>query len=183
MRRTAIQMLRFTLVGFSGMFIALGVLNVVMLTVGSFLLAKALAFVCAVPWNFALNRRWTFQAGDQPWWRQLALYTSGCLTGAAVNWSVSCSLYYTLGFFNTHYNIAAVAGIVAAAGLRFLWAKHLVFRSHSPRKPRNTGTPEAPKALEALETAEAGEAPKVSKRKTVNNSQMQPIAKERLCAV
>jgi putative flippase GtrA len=120
---------RFGAVGASGCAVGLAVLNVVMLTVGYFLLAKLCSFLCAVSWNFTLDRKWTFES-DGDWRRQFIGFVTASSGAAFINWIVSCSLYFGTDFFNTYYNLAALSGVAVAGGFNFLSCKTLVFRGN-----------------------------------------------------
>jgi len=132
------QLFRFGLVGLSGLAVGLASLNLVMWVVPQFLVANIAAFFFASSWNFVCHRAWTFAPTHRDWWRQWAEFLAGSLNTSILNWAVSCSLYYSFFFFETHYNLAAIAGAIVAAGANFLWAKFIVFRPawSRARKPR-----------------------------------------------
>lgn len=133
------QPLMFLMVGASGMVIDLLLFSVLLLVLG-FGSARALAIFGAMTWNFALNRRFTFQsARADSLLRQYVLFCLSCGLGAVVSWSVS---NYVWAEFQTvvHYPaVAALAGIAAGVVLNYLLSAKFVFRSGGPKSPSGTG--------------------------------------------
>lgn len=90
--------------------------------------AGALAIFTAMVWNFALNRRLTFndsRAGSIP--RQFLTYALGNALGIAVSLSLRLFLPQYSGFFARHRLAAAVVGIIVATGISFSMSRWVVF--------------------------------------------------------
>ena len=87
-----------------------------------------LAILTALTWNFALNRRLTFndaRAGSIS--RQFFTYALGNALGIAVSLSLRLYLPLQFGFFNSHRLTAAVVGIIVATGISFSMSRWVVF--------------------------------------------------------
>ncbi len=136
------QFIRFGLVGLSGMAVGLGVLNLSMVIYENFILANLVAFLAAVTWNFFLNRRFTFQSREITIFRQWCRFVLACLTGAAANWAVSMTLYYSVGYFRSHFNQAALIGVATGFIANFFLSKRFVFQACA--KPVVETTPNCP---------------------------------------
>src|SRR5690606_12438511 len=106
------RVLRFVLVGGSGMAVDLGLFTCLglVLPLG---VARAVAIWGAMTWNYLLNRRFTFAAcGEAPLW-QYALFCLSCSAGAGMNWCVSMGLCRTTELFQEWLALAAAVGAVA----------------------------------------------------------------------
>ncbi|MBV8310999.1 MAG: GtrA family protein [Planctomycetaceae bacterium] len=98
--------------------------------------AGALAIFTAMVWNFALNRRLTFndsRGGSIP--RQFLTYALGNALGIAVSLSIRLFLPQYFGFFTRHRLAAAVVGIIVATGISFSMSRWVVFI----RRPAGAG--------------------------------------------
>ena len=98
--------------------------------------AGALAIFTAMVWNFALNRRLTFndsRGGSIP--RQFLTYALGNALGIAVSLSLRLFLPQCSGFFDRHRLAAAVVGIIVATGISFSMSRWVVFI----RRPAGAG--------------------------------------------
>jgi len=98
--------------------------------------ARAMAIGIALVWNFALNRRLTFndaRKGDV--FRQFMTYALS--NAIAIMLSLTLSLYLParVAFFARHRLAAAVVGIVAATGISFSMSRWLVFGRRHELKP------------------------------------------------
>jgi dolichol-phosphate mannosyltransferase len=113
--------------------------------------ARVLAILVALVWNFALNRRLTFndaRRGSIP--RQFATYALGNALGIAVSLFLSLYLPLHVEFFAQHRLAAAVVGIVAATGISFSMSRWVVFI----RRPESRVAPQqAQQAHLAVESA------------------------------
>lgn len=90
--------------------------------------AAGLSIAIALVWNFALNRRLTFNdahRGDLL--RQFFKYVLSNAVAIVLSFSVRLLLPSHFGFFARHRLAAAVVGIVAATGVSFSMARWLVF--------------------------------------------------------
>lgn len=91
--------------------------------------ARGLAILTALVWNFSLNRRLTFSyARSGSIIRQFVAYGLSNLLGISVSMALSLGLPSRVPFFQDHKLLAAVIGIVAATGLSFSMSRWLVFR-------------------------------------------------------
>jgi dolichol-phosphate mannosyltransferase len=91
-------------------------------------IAAAMSIAIALVWNFALNRRLTFNdahRGDLV--RQFFAYVLSNALAIVLSFSVRLLLPGRFGFFARHRLAAAVVGIVAATGVSFSMARWLVF--------------------------------------------------------
>jgi dolichol-phosphate mannosyltransferase len=90
--------------------------------------AGLLSILVALVWNFALNRRLTFNdARRGSILRQFVTYALGNALGIAVSLSLRLYLPLHMGFFARHRLAAAVVGIVVATGISFSMSRWVVF--------------------------------------------------------
>jgi dolichol-phosphate mannosyltransferase len=96
--------------------------------------AGALSIFIALVWNFALNRRLTFNdARRGSILRQFLTYALGNALGIAVSLSLRLYLPLQFGFFARHKLYAAVVGIILATAISFSMSRWVVFtRSPEP---------------------------------------------------
>jgi len=100
--------------------------------------ARSLAILVALTWNFSLNRRLTFSyARSGSAGRQFIKYLLSNSLGVALSMLLSLGLPRKIPFFNEHKLAAALVGIVAATGISFTMSRWLVFndRDDSPTPP------------------------------------------------
>jgi dolichol-phosphate mannosyltransferase len=98
--------------------------------------ARATAIGIALVWNFALNRRLTFndaRKGDVS--RQFMTYALSNAIAIMLSLTLSLVLPARVAFFARHRLAAAVVGIVAATGISFSTSRWLVFGRRSELKP------------------------------------------------
>ena len=101
--------------------------------------AGALSILIALVWNFALNRRLTFNdARRGSILRQFLTYALGNALGIAVSLTLRLYLPLHVGFFARHRLAAAVVGIVVATGISFSMSRWVVFI----RRPDNRAKPQ-----------------------------------------
>jgi len=112
------KIVRFALVGLSGILVNTGFLYIFTEISGIFYLASsALAIEISILTNFMLNDFWTFKSRTgliRQRWKRLASYNFLALGGMAVNMGV---LYGLTAGFNIYYLYANIIGILFA----FLW--------------------------------------------------------------
>jgi dolichol-phosphate mannosyltransferase len=90
--------------------------------------AAGLSIAIALVWNFALNRRLTFNDSRRgALVRQFFTYVLSNALAIALSFSMRLWLPAHVGFFARHRLAAAVVGIVAATGVSFTMARWLVF--------------------------------------------------------
>lgn len=110
--------------------------------------AGALAIGLALVWNFALNRRLTFNdALRGSLIRQFATYALGNAVGIALSFSMRLILPMHFEFFHDHRLAAAVVGIVAATGISFTMSRWVVFGRRVAKPARARRLAETPSAL------------------------------------
>ncbi len=124
----ATRFFRFGMVGFSGVFINLAALAVLLEFSMLAPVAMAVAIWIAMSWNFLLNREVTFH--DRTTTNIGSEYVRFCmasLTGAALNWSVATLLWTTVPMFADSPTIAGLVGIVAGMFANFTLCRRFVF--------------------------------------------------------
>ncbi len=108
--------------------------------------AGALSIAIALVWNFALNRRLTFndarKAGIAG---QFLTYVLSNALAIVFSFSVRLYLPGHVGFFARHKLAAAVVGIVAATGISFSISRWLVFSRRPEPRIRPPGPHERPR--------------------------------------
>lgn len=141
------QFVKFGVVGSFGVVVDLLVLTIFVSFIGlPFGSARPLAFLSAMTANFAVNRVWTFRIVEGSLIRQYAKYAVASLAGLSVNWAVSVGLYSTFEALRSHYQIAAIGGVLASFVVNFLLVRTLVFgagkRFGTHRHEERSVTPE-----------------------------------------
>jgi len=86
------------------------------------LAAAACAFAVAMPWNYVLNRRWTFRAGGTPVLSTFPAYATGAAAGLLTQLGIMKSLP------GLHYVLGASLGIAAGAVFTLLSSHLWAFR-------------------------------------------------------
>jgi len=105
--------------------------------------AGALSIGIALVWNFALNRRLTFNdAQKNGLTRQFLTYVLSNALAIVFSFSVRLYLPGHVGFFARHKLAAAVVGIVAATGISFSMSRWLVFAKRPDSRIAPPGTHE-----------------------------------------
>lgn len=117
----AVRLARFLCVGASGVGVNLGIIALLVELVRVMPKYAAVpAFAAAMTWNYAWNRRWTFEARDAPLVGSYLKYATGTLIGLALQVGTMHLLQ------SWHYAPAALAGIGAGTAFNFaassLWA-------------------------------------------------------------
>jgi dolichol-phosphate mannosyltransferase len=121
------EMFQYGLVGLSGLAVDLLVFSVLLLLVHH-KWGRAISFVVAATWNWAWNRRITFEGAREgsrlPQWAAFLLVSGA---GFAINWGVYCLLTDGSPFFLEHKRLALVVGVVVGFAFNYLGARLLVF--------------------------------------------------------
>ena len=127
--RTLSEITAFLIVGSSGMaidlisvFLSYDILNI------PFRIARVIGFLFALTSNFLLNRRFTFLKNGHSIIKQYIRFFVVCLTGFALNWTISVYLYDKYNFFHAYYLLAAFLGIAGGFIINFTGSKIFVFR-------------------------------------------------------
>jgi len=137
-RETIGRMLRFGIVGVSGVVVNQGLL---MLLHGSFglplLISSVIAIEMSILSNFTLNSRWTWKidlgGSLRSWARKAVQYHAATILSAfAGNVLILMGLVHLMG---VDYRLANLAGIAAASGLNYVAGEFWVFRTHRSRAP------------------------------------------------
>lgn len=125
---------QFGIVGFSGTFVNLAALTLlVWLGVGVRAAAAAAIFVAMLS-NFVLNRRFTFSyARNGSWWRQLVGFIGASSFGAAINYATILVMLQTWPALEAIPQIPSVVGILAGLVFNFFASRYLVFREPGMR--------------------------------------------------
>ncbi|WP_435016579.1 GtrA family protein [Tundrisphaera sp. TA3] len=90
--------------------------------------AGVVAVALALTWNFALNRRLTFNDAKRgSIVREYGRYVVSNLAGIILSLTLRLTLPNLFGFFRSHRLAAAVVGIVAATGVSFTLTRWFVF--------------------------------------------------------
>ncbi len=128
--RTLSEMIRFGIIGASGMLVDLTSVYVAKeLFSVEFRYARIAGFVFALTSNFLLNRSFTFRnAREGHILKQYVSFFTVSLAGFALNWFISVYLYENSLFFNTHYLLAALMGIIGGFFINFTGSKFFVFK-------------------------------------------------------
>jgi dolichol-phosphate mannosyltransferase len=124
------KIIRFIMVGFSGIIVNMGVLYVLTSVLGIFYLISSLvAIELSILNNFLWNDRWTF-SGDarhrllDPWQR-LGLYHLVSAGGIVINLGL---LFVLTEFFGVYYLISNIIGIMAAFSWNFLLNRNITWK-------------------------------------------------------
>ena len=158
LRQTFLELLKFGLVGLSGVFVDMAV---VVLCREAFGLDERLgalpAFVLAVTWNFELNRRYTFTQSQSRWWNAYLSFVFVGLLGLGVRLATMHVLIAWLGmtaaktlqlgplslsFLRLSY-VASFLGIATAYLYNFVGSKYWAFAS-SEGSPAPTSEEQGP---------------------------------------
>ncbi|AQQ08900.1 Undecaprenyl-phosphate 4-deoxy-4-formamido-L-arabinose transferase [Sedimentisphaera cyanobacteriorum] len=119
---------QFCIVGATGAVVDLSSYNIFM----SFMpieIARIIAIIIAMTWNFEMNRRFTFSYGKhRHWLKQYFGFVCCCSIGAVVNWSVSMSLSRNFEFWSEQLTLAAAAGILCGTVFNFLLNRFWVYK-------------------------------------------------------
>lgn len=126
---TPTRVLRFGLVGLSGLAIDVGVYLTLGLLGMDHRAARLIAFWPAVTWNWRLNRGWTFAErprGQRA--RQWAAFVATSALGLAVNVGSYVALTALVDWLDRHRLVALLLGVAAGAGVNYLAANWWVYR-------------------------------------------------------
>jgi len=124
------RLAQFCLVGSTGTAVDLIVLYLLLRAAIPFKIARAVAILVAMTWNFALNRRMTFSYSRSGGLiAQYCRFVAACSVGGLVSWSVAVGLVHAVQSFRDHVFLASLAGIVVGTLFNFLVSRHWVFRA------------------------------------------------------
>ena len=118
------RLIKFSLVGFSGILVNEGFLWLFVHIGMSEYVANIPATELAILNNFLWNDLWTFKdLKRKPLWKRLLSFHVAALTGALVQWAI----YVPLVWFGLHYLIANLIGIGASFIVRFAVNRHVTW--------------------------------------------------------
>ncbi|NLV44942.1 MAG: glycosyltransferase family 2 protein [Candidatus Hydrogenedentes bacterium] len=127
------RFMEFSFVGFSGTFVNLAVLTLLVWLGMPVRAAVAVAIFSAMFTNFLLNRQFTFSyARDRHWAGQLLGFVGASSLGALVNYIVTLSVLHYWPFTERFPQIAALFGIVAGLASNYLLSRYIVFKKPAP---------------------------------------------------
>ena len=127
--------IQFAAVGGSGTIVDLCVFSLLLYWGVILAVARALAILVAMTWNFYWNRRLTFSyARHDSALHQYLLFCASCSLGALISWSVSVGLASHVSYFDAHRRQAALVGIVAGMASNFFLSSKIVFRRRGKRR-------------------------------------------------
>jgi dolichol-phosphate mannosyltransferase len=123
------EIFQYGLVGLSGFIVDLVTFSTLFRLLGvADLASRAASFVVAATWNWAWNRRITFEGARSgsrlPQWAAFLLVSAG---GFILNWGVYYLLTRHVGFFRGREELALAAGVAAGFAFNYLGARLLVF--------------------------------------------------------
>jgi len=126
------EFVQFGLVGSTGVVIDLAVyLGAQAFFMVDHKIARAISFVGAASWNWALNRVITFTHREKMskviQWPAFLMTSS---LGFAVNWGSYVTLTSYVPFFSVHKIMALLIGVLMGMGLNFMMARLFVFRPY-----------------------------------------------------
>ena len=126
---TLARMVRFGLVGLSGLAIDVGVYLALGMLGMDHRAARFVAFWPAVTWNWRLNRGWTFAERPRgPRTRQWAAFVATSVLGLAVNVGSYVALTGLVDVLDQHRIAALLIGVAAGAGVNYMAATLWVYR-------------------------------------------------------
>ncbi len=140
---------QYGLVGLSGLAVDLVAFSLLFrLFLVHHLLSRAVSFVVAATWNWAWNRRITFEgARERARLPQWAVFLIVSALGFVINWGVYYALTTISPFFLAAKELALVVGVVAGFAFNYLGARLLVFGrsilTKATRKPEAGQEPES----------------------------------------
>ena len=127
--RAAGQFIRFGVVGAAGFLVDAGLLYAALWAGAGLYGGRALSYLGAASFTFALNRAWTFRdAPKRHAGRQWALFLAVNLIGFALNYGTYAVLVTLSPLVAANPVLGVAAGSVVGLGGNFLASRSLVFR-------------------------------------------------------
>lgn len=128
---TARQFVVFSLVGVAAFLVDSAVLYAALPRfANNFAAARALSWLCAVSFTWALNYQWTFRYHARSLPLSWLKYVLANLFGGLVNYGVSLASVTLSAFARAHPIVAVALGSLAGLFFNFVTSKALVFRGH-----------------------------------------------------
>lgn len=130
------RFLQFSLVGFSGAFVNLAALTLLVWIGVPVRIAVAVAIFVAMFTNFLLNRQFTFSyARDRHWAGQLLGFVGASSFGAAANYATTLLILQYWPFTERFPQIAATFGILAGLASNYTLSRYIVFKKSEESAP------------------------------------------------
>jgi dolichol-phosphate mannosyltransferase len=121
------KLIRFCIVGASGIIVNLGILYFLTECVGIYyLLSSAIAIEISIITNFILNNYWTWKRKHKGFWKRLGQFQLVSLSALIINEGILFSLTELFGVW---YLVAQLVGIVVATGVNFIVNNKWTFRN------------------------------------------------------
>lgn len=131
------QLVQFCLVGASGMLVDLAYYSLLLQNGLRVSLARGLAILVAMSWNFSLNNRITFaQATDAGLVSRYAKFIGSCAFGGVLSWAIAVAVPTLIPWFAGHLLLAALAGIAVGTLVNFELSRKWVFREEGAADQR-----------------------------------------------
>jgi putative flippase GtrA len=125
-RATLLRFIRFAVVGGLASAVYLGLTAVLMAAGLHYMEAATAAFACAIVTNFAVNRSWTFGAGERHVLLQLASFATVQVSMAVVNLTMLYLVVENIGIGPVFMSQLFVAGVLLP--INFLASRRWGFR-------------------------------------------------------
>jgi putative flippase GtrA len=126
--RTALQFLKFGVVGTIGFVVDTAVLYAGLALGLGLYSGRAVSYLAAATTTWALNRAWTFRGqGSGPAWRQWAVFVAINLIGFACNYGTYAALVAFVPLVAQHPVIGVAAGSLAGMVGNFVLSRRFVF--------------------------------------------------------
>ncbi len=130
---TPVRLLRFGVVGASGVLVNLGLLTLLVEVLRwHYLAAAALSIEASVLSNYLLNRSWTWADRHKTWWSLLS-YHGVTAVGMLTQWLV---LLLGVSLLQMHYLTASLGGIGAGTLWNYFANHHVTFAPYTPDRLR-----------------------------------------------
>lgn len=127
--RTALQFLKFGVVGTIGFVVDTAVLYAGLALGLGLYGGRAVSYLAAATTTWALNRAWTFRgAGGGPVLRQWAIFVAVNLIGFACNYGTYAALVWSVPLVAAHPVLGVAAGSLAGMVGNFVLSRRFVFR-------------------------------------------------------
>jgi dolichol-phosphate mannosyltransferase len=128
------QLAQFCLVGSTGVVVDLAALALLLRAALPFEIARAIAILVAMTWNFWLNRRLTFSYSRRGGLiGQYFRFVATCSVGGIVSYAISVGLKSWVEFFHIHVFLAALIGIIVGTLFNFLISRYWVFKRQAEK--------------------------------------------------
>jgi dolichol-phosphate mannosyltransferase len=134
------EIFQYGLVGLSGLAVDLLAFSCLMRLLGvPHLVSRAISFVVAATWNWAWNRRFTFEYARTPrHFPQWSAFLAVSAIGFLINWGVYYLLTKYSEFFLAYKELALCVGVVVGFAFNYVGSRYYVFRRGRGRGPASS---------------------------------------------